>query len=213
MLCTNLNCLFVHIPKTGGQSIAHALLRHLGLDWEQRARFLMRPNDDPARGPERLAHLTASEYVEFGYLSQSEFDSLFKFSIVRNPWDRLVSEYRYRGYAERQDFRTFVREGLPAPGWGDPYRHILPQRDFLFGAGGQLLVDRVLRFEQLAEEADELLAQLGLEDRSLPWVNASGSGTPDAVPPYADYYDDESRALVAELYHADIEAFAYEFGD
>ena len=89
----------------------------------------------------------------------------------------------------------------------------LAGRDFLFGAGGQLLVDRVLRFERLAEEADELLAQLGLEDRSLPWVNASGSGTPDAVPPYADYYDDESRALVAELYHADIEAFAYEFGD
>jgi len=57
-------CLFVHVPKCAGQSVEMFFLDRIGLDWERRAPLLLRPNDVPALGPPRLAHLKAAEYVE-----------------------------------------------------------------------------------------------------------------------------------------------------
>jgi site-specific recombinase len=77
MICKEYNSLFVHIPRTAGQSVEHFFLRLLGLCWQDRYRLLLRINQDPKRGPRRLAHLTASEYVSLGYLTASEFDSYY----------------------------------------------------------------------------------------------------------------------------------------
>ena len=228
MYCQEYNCLFVHIPKTAGKSIESYFLGLLGLRWEDRAGLLLRANDDPARGPERLAHMTAREYVEFGYLTQSQFDSAFRFAFVRNPWARLVSEYRYRKHYLRFSFRDFVLHHLPPQSMRDTYRHILPQSDFLLNAGGELSVDYVGRFENLQSDFDAVSKLLQLEPAKLPYVDgASGAAlTPlervrellgmnrEATHPhYSGYYDTETRSRVAELYARDIELFEYTFDD
>ena len=143
MICRDYRCLFVHIPKTAGQSVEQVFLRLLGLSWETRAPLLLRGNDDPRLGPPRLAHLTAAEYVSCGYLTPAEFGTYFRFSIVRNPWDRIVSEYKYRRHPVTMDFKTYLFKRLPSPGWSEPYRHIIPQHDFLYDEAGRLLVDYV----------------------------------------------------------------------
>src|SRR5262245_2591511 len=79
-------CVFVHIPKVAGQSVEHVFVGWNNLTWKKRAPLLLRPNDNPAKGPPRLAHLRAEEYVQFGYLPPEKFASYFKFSFVRNPW-------------------------------------------------------------------------------------------------------------------------------
>ena len=60
--------VFVHIPKVAGQSVEQMYLADLGLNWSERAVLLLRPKLNTEKGPERLAHLTAAQYTQFGYL-------------------------------------------------------------------------------------------------------------------------------------------------
>lgn len=227
MYCQEYNCLFVHIPKTAGKSIECFFLDLLGLSWEQRAPLLLRPNADPARGPERLAHMTAAEYVNLAYLTREQFDAAYRFSFVRNPWARLVSEYRYRKHYLRFSFSEFVSEHLPAAGMSDAYRHIVPQSDFLHGADGELLVNFVGRFENLQADFAEVCRGLGIEVGSLPHVKDPAGVSLSVIDRlrdrlgitrephhahYSSYYDEQTRDRVADMYASDIELFGYEFG-
>ncbi len=234
MICAEYRCLFVHVPKTAGMSIEHVFLRLMGLTWETRAPLLLRGNDDPRLGPPRLAHLTAGEYVTLGHLTPEQFESYFKFSFVRNPWDRIVSEYKYRGYPVKIDFKTYLFKHLPPPGWTDTYCHIVPQYDFLYDEAGKLLVDFVGRYENLQADFDRVCARIGIPSTPLPRVNRSleeiRPGTlrerrrqlrraiwsrerQYTFGHYTEYYDDESREFVGRLFRKDVEAFNYAFGD
>lgn len=211
--------VFVHVPKVAGQSVEMVFLNLLGLSWEQRTVLVMRRNPDPARGPERLAHLLASEYVDLGYIDQADFDAYFKFAFVRNPWARLVSEFEYRS-RERRPFAEFVEaEFTDIDGYSDHSRHIIPQSEYLYDSEGGILVDFVGRFETIARDfravANKL--QLGVDD--LPRKNVSGLSRlqkllgrkPKEKKPYQDYYDARLRDRVGEFYQRDIERFGYSF--
>jgi hypothetical protein len=227
MICREYQCLFVHVPKTAGQSVEQFFMDRLGLDWDRdRAEVMLGDNPDRERGTEKLAHLTAAEYVEDGFVSAEEYAALFKFSFVRNPYERIVSEYLYRNYFSHRSFRDFVLRRLPPPGWGDDYRHVMPQYDMLHDANGRLLVDFVGRFESLQQDFGEVCARLGIENAALPHRNRSNKRSrtlkrrvrnfvfrngEDGKRRYTDFYDDETRAAVARLYRQDIEAFGYGF--
>ncbi|MBT5876639.1 MAG: sulfotransferase family 2 domain-containing protein [Candidatus Latescibacteria bacterium] len=230
MLSQKYNCLFVHIPKTAGQSVEHVFLALSGLTRRTRASLLLRPNDDPDLGPPKLAHLKASEYVSCGYITSEEFDAYFKFSFVRNPWDRIVSEYRFRRHPRRFDFKTYLFEHLPKPG-SKHHFHTMPQHEFLFDAEDNCLVDFVGRFECLQEDFDKVCSHLSVQQTLLPHLNKSRTHhnrrrrpkgyirrlieyrreRANSFDHYTEYYDEESREFVAKMYEKDIEIFKYEF--
>lgn len=233
MISHQHKCIFVHIPRTAGQSIEHVFLRSLGLTWETRAPLLLRPNDRPELGPPRLAHLKARDYVKFKYISQDLFGSYFKFTFVRNPWDRLVSLYRYLGFAQRSSYKQFLAHHLPHL-WDDMHWFIGPQVGFIY-SGDHCLVDFVGTFEQLNEDFAFICQRLQMKPHKLPHVNQKKRGsstTPsglsllerlrgrrsvtDAIgshstPTFRDYYDSNTRAFVEDLYRDDIQAFGYSF--
>jgi len=227
MICREYNCLFVHIPKTGGQSVEQFFMDRLKLDWDtDRDALLLQANDDKSRGTEKLAHLSAPEYVDDAYLSPEDFSRYFKFSFVRNPWARILSEYRYRNYFRHRSFRDFVLNKLPKPGWDDQYRHVMPQYDMLHDTEGNLLVDFVGRFENIQQDFDCVCQRLGIADSGLPHRNRSDKKSRDLrrkirnflfmngenqLQDMAGFYDDETREAVAHYYRKDIETFGYGF--
>jgi hypothetical protein len=228
MISEAFQCIFVHIPKTGGQSIEHFFLSRLRLTWENRETLLMKFNSDRAKGPERLAHLTATEYVSLGYVSREQYNNYFTFSFVRNPWSRLVSEYFYQNHHHTMTFPEYLRYGLPErDSYSDKYRHVMPQYDFLHDEAGKLQVDFVGKFENLQGDFNIVAEALGISEPFLPHVNANanreglssllsrilGRDRRPTRRDYTDFYDDESRSIVEFMYSQDIGTFGYKFGE
>lgn len=226
--------IFVHVPKTGGQSVEKVFIERNGLTWDERAPLLLRRNDDPAIGPERLAHITAEEYVTLGHVSPDEFARMFKFGFVRNPWSRIVSAYLYRDLEHDMSFAWFVDRFLAYDGlFANDARHAMPQAEFLYDANDQLLVDFVGRFESLAADFAEATERMGLGRLELPHKNKSDNLSLFLRGPrsfakrmfkstfksrkekrgghYSEYFTSELRDRVGEFYERDVRLFGYTF--
>jgi hypothetical protein len=118
-----------------------------------------------------------------------------------------------------------------------PERHwmVVPQNEMLCADDGTLLVDYVGKYEELQKGFDEVCERLGIPKTTLPHVNPStamrqefelrprelvryfvhrvrGGGLP-WYDRYEEYYDDETKAIVGDLYRKGIEMFGYSFGD
>lgn len=220
--------IFVHIPKCAGQSVEMAYLNDMGLTWDTRAPLLLRPNDRPELGPQRLAHLIAGDYVRCCYIPQEMFESYFRFTVVRDPWSRAVSLYKHLDL--NMPFRGFVTDWLPEQfarqDWKGHFWFLRPQTDYVI-KDGQMMVQKVLRLEQLSDDFGRVAEASNLSS-PLPHVNRSServSRRPrslyrhlrlkltadrrDRHDLWTDYYDAETLEGIGQLYAADIEAFDY----
>lgn len=227
MISEKYRCIYVHIPKTAGQSVEQVFIDDAGLTKETKGTLLLGVNDNPEKGPERISHLMASEYTQLGYVTDVDYADFFKFSFVRNPWERLVSEYRYRHFWKQFSFRDFVINNLPEEdGFCDYYRHIMPQSDYIYNESGELIVDYVGRFETLQDDFNEIAKAISLDNSDIPHVNKSGlkkfrhklkrqlgftKSYQKDFQDYREFYDDETMKAVGEMYRKDIENFGYCF--
>ncbi|HWA03667.1 MAG TPA: sulfotransferase family 2 domain-containing protein [Rhizomicrobium sp.] len=206
MYSKRFNTIFVHIPKTGGQSIEHVFLAEHGLTWETRAGLLLRRKRPEEKGPPRLAHLYAREYAGLGFVPTEEFDACFKFAVVRNPYDRAVSAWRFRRDGEKAEgpetFPDFIAS-LAAP---DGHRRNREQVRYVQDENGRLIVDRILRFESLASDFAEVSRRIFGRAIELPHVNKSTAAVP------AEAGDPGVRRAIFRLYERDFDFFAYPRG-
>jgi hypothetical protein len=212
--------VFVHIPRTGGQSIEHVFLRHLGLDQRMRSALLLREKTDSESGPPRLSHLTAEQYVECGYLTQQQFRDYYTFGFVRNPWQRVISFYNYLGYATKCGFIEFVTDILVNKLIRELPWFILPQCEYLFDSENRQLVNFVGRFENIQQNFEIVCTTLGLPKIPLPLINQSPEDnnfesqllSPDEKSAeYQKHYDANSQKIVTQIYARDIELLGYKF--
>ncbi len=177
---------FVHINKTGGSSIERAL-----------------------RIPFR--HETALEQIE--RLGPEHWKRRLTFTVVRNPWDKVVSQYHYRSRLNRLSpderevsfdkwvHRTF---GAQDSKYFNVPRMFMPQTAWITDHDGTILVDRVCRFERLHDDFHAICRELGI-NAQLPHLKSSRHR------PYRDYYSPSLRRIVEEWFRPDLEQFGYEF--
>lgn len=231
MLCHHFNCLFVHVPKAAGQSVEQVFIKALDLTWETRAPLLLRTNDNILLGPKTLAHLTAQEYTDMKYMTPEQFSRYFKFSFVRNPYERLVSTYIYFDYIKKYDFKYFLNTIVSNELNERSTRHFLPQHNYIYDKNENILVDYVGRFENLQNDFNHVCDCIGMSNTTLPHANKTKASKNDMGtlrkfknivkdlhswrarqryrPRYIDYYDKDSFALVNCLYEPDFRFFDY----
>jgi len=222
------NFVFVHVPKTGGTSIRHLL--------------------EPLCAKNITSHHTALDIRSI--IGSSKYDKALSFTVIRNPWDRLVSLYHHNTRNKDPDFVPipfdefinicYHKHGIPhtlnslfyltdntecKSSIRACYR---PNDDFR----GRIIVNRILRFENLNEDWKEIAKTInsGIKPtkrifflyatRQIFTKHVKNPKIPMSLPNlnvtknrkhYREYYTDETIGMVAEMYKHEIEIFKYAF--
>lgn len=190
--------LFVHISRCAGTLISNTLYQHFP-DCKQLG----------------IQHAPCAQALP---ILQTEFENLYKFSVVRNPWERLASWYELtnqtlaKTHNDKQtlwaDFGHFLdhwlSETMNIQGKDRP---VQSQLAMLTDAGGNVLVDKICRFEALPQELNEVGQRLNVQFQLEQKINASSTCH------YSHYYNDENKTKVAIACQDDIDYFDYRFDD
>ncbi len=205
--------VFVHIPKTGGTSLSLALEQRamkddilLG-DTPKAKRRRKRAKSLSARG--RLwKHSTLADID--GVLTADELKDMFTFTLVRNPWDRMVS---YFHWLQDQDFDHPAVSLAKAPPFEDFVLHPAtlrsfqkhPARQYMTTAQGRECCRAYIRLEHFEQDAEPLFAHLGFRF-DLPRLNPSLRSEG-----YRQYYSDRTTSAITRACAEDIDRFGYQF--
>ena len=208
--------IFIHVPKNGGTTISDVLRPHCDAEGVGPAQYKNPELEVTGKKRDRyyFQHDTAMQTQSKLNAKGYDYNDYFSFSIVRNPWDRMVSIWYFfqkLAKAPNPDFtwpvevigkcKTF--DGLVR---SDYFK--LPQLSYVENCEtGDLNVDFVGRLENLREDFKIICEKIGLPRIELSHRNKTKHKH------YTEYYDDETRQIVAEKYAKDIEYFGYDFGE
>lgn len=197
MVSEKHSCVFIHINRTGGASIEQAL----GRDSKTKAN-----------------HLSARHQAR--KLGMRQFREYFSFSIVRNPWEKMVSMFHHPAHQrfghvsfdewiktldsnERLRYTSNQLDWLTTKSW---VWDVSKQRFSQKPESSLLMVDFVGRFERLQDDWNFVCEQLEIPATKLPHRNKSDYGKS-----YQSFYTPESRQIIAGRFERDIEYFDYIF--
>ena len=202
MISHTHKCIFVHIPKCAGTSIENLLTPDV--NW-----WLRKINHRSEQ------HLTIGEMKQNDEYKK-HLSAYFKFSVIRNPWSRFLSAFVFAKKEFRKtrcSFKKFclnTQKNCPQKGSHKPYYRYIQtnQFDYLYDKeNGKILVDFICRLENMQDDFNIVCDKIGISQQKLPHKNKSEHKH------YTEYYDDETKSIVAEKYAKDIEYFGYKFGD
>ena len=216
MISHEHKCIFIHIPKTAGSSVNRYLGNNNFLDWKK-------PNYEVLYGwcPIRkihLQHATPSQLLETELISIEQWKSYYKFTFVRNPWDRAYSDYLWmmKDRKVKGSFKQYItKSGAFKKVLGDRsdkfYRgdHLLPQQTYLIKTPGKSDFDFVGRFEDFDEDIAAINRALGNE---RPFDIHEKRNT-NKLKHYSLFYNLKRKKLVEKFYAEDIEKLNYTFVD
>lgn len=162
-LCHVKKFIYFHIPRCGGSSLASSFNLH---SHQQLVGVL-------ADGPRMLTlhHMPAPDLLAFGLLDDAILRAYFKFTVIREPFDRMASDYVWQQRHDRHgEFRN-----LGFKGYLDKaeriiceqryyeklhYDHFRPMVDYCIH-DGKLLVDALLTLENIRQGLADLHGRLG----------------------------------------------------
>ena len=194
--------LFSHINKCGGTTIDTVLAKYCD-------KFKKEHIGIPIN--KLYGHLNQTKHQNMRQMINDQTKNYFKFSFVRNPWDRLVSRYFYRrnlGGCKSLDIKQFIRRIRK---WECDYisndNTGALQYNWLCDLRGNIVTDFIGKIENFQEDFNIICDKIGIPRQELPHKNKTKHKH------YTEYYDDELREIVAKKYAKDIEHFGYKFGE
>jgi hypothetical protein len=190
------NCIFIHVPKAAGTSINTALYGRT------------------------LGHYSA---LEIRNTFPNLYERAFKFSLVRNPWDRLLSAYRFAKQGgtdsmgvympeqyelpEFDTFERFINDWLPHQSLMSIDFIFRPQYIFVCDANGQMMLDFLGKTETIESDLLKVSSKIG---RGI--AAGKTNSTNNTMSDYRFAYKNSRMVdLVYALYREDVDKFDYQF--
>jgi len=212
MISTTKNFLFIHVPKTGGNSVQNILKKYSDdkiiayKDYQDGIERFEIENDKY----KVTKHSTLLEYKQA--LEPNIYKNMFKIATLRNPWEMVVSYYfsPHRGSInwDRTSFinllknikplRYYITTNQKGSFLGDYFKN-----SFLKKIDNE--IDFLLRFERLNDDFKRLCKFIGIPEYNLPVRNKSDRKH------YSKYYDSELIKLVSNKFREEIKLGNYIF--
>lgn len=191
------NLCFIHVPKTAGTTVQKSLGLNVDDAFYKRGKY-----KDYGVCPQ---HLTLTELSK-----EIDLSNFTIFSVVRNPFDRIVSEFEYhKECAMTRDYHH-----LTFPEFVDTCLKIEPlKRKYIFDGHLELQTDyicgehpvKIFKYENL-QECFDWLREITREDLKF------GHERKSIRKDYRDYYTDvETIKTVEDFYRADLDYLDYTF--
>ena len=147
--------------------------------------------------------MTAQNLLDADLLDRKTFDAYFKFTVVRDPFDRMASDYRwqrrhdYHGEFATLTFQQFlnkVETVVREEAYLDRryYDHFRPMLDYCL-YDGEVMVDDILRLENIDLDIERL----------RPWLGDGQLQSTNARTDYSALRTPENLGRVYEIYAAD----------
>ena len=192
-LCDENKVFYINIPKCASTTIRHMFFKNV--DYQQYHNELN------------------SRYIKFvNYFNKDEF---FKFTFVRNPFDRMASNYLF--FTQRESRQRYMVKNL-----GQEYlKNGISFRDFILFTNHknnghwdpqqsrvihqQVSLDFVGKIENFAEDCK--IVEQNFREGAYETDTHRNPNTNEVV--YKDYYTNETIELVKQKYKIDFEAFNY----
>lgn len=193
-------CVFIAVPRTSSSALDDEMMGHFG---KVHGRVERLPGVSPYRY--YPPHLTA---LEMRQQLGPVWNEVYRFSVVRNPWDRTLSFYRLRvndghfegsftdyvAALEQRDKRWFRF----APTWMDAFSFV--------SDGKNIIVDKVVRYEDRETGLAEVRQSIGHPTLGTQISNVSGE-----TMKYREHYTDANAETVGRLFARDVKTFNYTF--
>lgn len=194
----NYKFIFIKNRKVGGSTLENYLQNFLNED----DIFISDPRDNLKNVNDmgiKEPHIGCHEIQKNWPI---EFKSYFKFTVERNPWDKIVSAfYFYKAVGQSKakgNFKDYV------------FKHNFPNDWLNYTEENKVIVDKVIRYENLKNEFKKIIGYLGLPDNSdIQQYNKKTNYRNNAD--YRTLYDEETKSVVAKRYKETINYFHYEF--
>jgi len=193
----NYNILFIHIPKTGGTSVE--------VYFNNKIKYTHYEKTPPSN------HLTIRGILKYNYFYKICFKDLNIITVVRNPYERAISDLYYlklikKEYSKDEVYKILKKHLSNVDDNMDYHNayydnHTLPQYLFVTNNDKKLIPNlKILKTETLSED----MKKIGFDD-----FNIKINENPNKLN-YYEYLNEDSICLINTIYYLDFELFGYQ---
>ena len=216
MISHQHKCIFIHITKCAGSSIESAFGIDISNISSSNNKNLFGWNDEHKL---YLQHATPQQLLDYGFISKKIWDEYYKFVIVRNPWERTVSDYIWMMAAIKKvdSFKNYIlRNGkfkeVLTDKDSEAYRgdHLNRQKDYFRYNGNDLIYDNIIRMEDINTGLTKVIADLSL---SNDFFNRKVNISKKNYGHYSQFYNAKKKRLFESVFSEDIDFLNYKYED
>lgn len=204
--------IFFSNPKSGSESLREILNPFSDI---KDCLYKEKTDENPF-----YSHITPKEVLEIFEQKGWDYESYYKFICVRNPYSKLVSLYEmiYRRWPIKPPFSFWLKSIKTDGTGGGGKKHerwrkygAYALENIIFDNKSNMLVDEVLKLENLSKDLPVVLNKIGIENPHK--IEIIKKNTKKKKKKIFEYYNDDLIELVKNKYAWEIDEFNYEFPD
>ena len=209
--------IFIHIPKCAGSTICYSLINNLYLkNSPHKGSFnqldpsiaeVFKVAVNQGNSHELNQHDTLKDIKSYLSKKNLNINDYFKFSFMRNPWERRVSQYFYAKRMAKKDFEWAKKISAISFYEFITKRNPDSQLNWVSDKKDNIAVDFLGSGKNLQNEFNVVCEKIGISYIQLPYKNVTNHKH------YTEYYNDETFKIIANNCKKDIEYFNYKFGE
>ena len=153
----------------------------------------------PAKPRKYYPHMSAKDIKKA--IGDDIWNSYYKFTIERNPWDMVVSYYYFwMKHNSDVSFEEFIKQGLAKNATNRPF----------YTDGEDILVDDIIKYEELDTALSKISETINYPENIAGIMkDIRAKGNVRKVRDYKELYNEEMKEVVAKEFEQEIKALGY----